>query len=92
MPARRVLAKHLTNPGAKGKFPVAELLVEHVQKDCTPVPKGTRGLITSVNWENGKNVFLFPHAVLPDEMRVFSDGHIRIVPSSDYKIIGRVDI
>jgi hypothetical protein len=89
-----VKRKHLTDAviRPKGKFPVAELLVDHHQPDCAPVAKGVRGVITSINHENRKAVFLFPHQELPEHPRVFRDGHIRIVPIDNYVIRGRIDL
>lgn len=95
MPHTRILATHLTDDAisAKGKFAVVELLDEHHQRECTPVPKGTRGILTGGNMASGGYVFLFPHSVLREPVKSFRDGDIRILKdATKYKIIGRIDL
>lgn len=100
MPKTRLLISHLTDEAIavgginKGKFLAVELLQEHTQQGCTPVPAGTRGIITgkgAVKQNAHERVFLFPHSVL-NEDKVFSDGDIRILVESEYKPLGRITI
>lgn len=85
----KVLTQHLLDDqlSARGKYAVGELLLDHSQLDLTVVPKGTRGLLTAMR--NFEVVFLFPHSVLPNDLRAFSDGHVRVVPLSRIRILGR---
>jgi hypothetical protein len=77
----------------KGKYLAVELLHEHQQEGCTPVPAGTRGIITAkgaVAKNAHERIFLFPHTVL-NETKVFKDGDIRVLVESDYKALGRIN-
>lgn len=91
MPKTRLLEAHLidANIGMKGKYAVAELLFEHAQARCSPVPAGTRGIITATTLRG--DIFLFPHTVLNERIKSFRDGELRIVPKTGYRIIGRID-
>lgn len=85
----KVLEQHLLDDSLskQGQYAVGELVLDHAQLDLAIVPKGTRGLLTAMR--NFEVVFLFPHSVLPNELRAFSDGHVRVVPLSRIRIIGR---
>lgn len=83
----KVTQELLNTIGRKGTYLAVELNETHHQDDCSDVPANTKGIITSTR---GKDwVFVFPHSILK-ERKVFSDGDVRIVPSSKLKILGRV--
>ena len=82
---------HLDNCGKDGYFAVGQLRYEHAQEGCIAVPAGERFVVKATR---GTEVCaLFPHDTkgLEAEQRVFSDGHIRIVPLSSFDVIGRID-
>lgn len=99
MPSTKLLAKHLTDEAIQqnGKYLVVELTADHVQPNCTPVPAGTRGIIVGrglVQVNAGQMVFLFPHSVLNEPVKSFTDGDLRVLPplkEAAVKVLGRID-
>lgn len=91
MPKTKITNAHLTNDklSKKGKYLVVELIEDHEQNGCEIVPAGTRGIIVASYMKEKEHAFLFPHDVLPNDLKVWSDGHIRII--KNYKPLGRID-
>jgi hypothetical protein len=85
----KLTSKLLSQVGTVGKFAVGELLENHEQPGCTTIPAGTRFRVSAT--KDGNAVALIPHDVLPHDLKVWSDGYIRIIPQTRYKIVGRMD-
>ncbi len=86
--ALKVTLELLADAGSKGKYLAARTKELHQQQGCADLPAGTPGMITGRSPKGC--IFVFPHSVLPDEMKVFSDGHVRIIPWSRLEPYGRV--
>lgn len=74
----------------KGTFLVVELLHDHNQLELQTVPKGTRGIITGTKLGDGGHVFVFPHSVLKEKVKAFSDGDVRVIQKQDFIPLGRI--
>lgn len=91
--SKRLKPSHLTDDKLKpnGKYLVIELTEDHHQNACTPVPKGTRCITT---WGVSGILIRFPHEVLPNDLKVWSDCHLRVLKHDQkyYKPIGRINL
>jgi hypothetical protein len=84
----KVTLELLAAAGPKGKFLAARTKELHRQQGCADLPAGTAGIVTGRTPKGC--IFVFPHSTLPNEMKVFSDGHVRIVPWTRLEPFGRV--
>lgn len=75
----------------EGRFAVGQLRYEHAQEGCIIVPAGERFVVKAAKGD--EVVALFPHDAkgLAPEERVFTDGHIRVVPLRLFDVVGRID-
>jgi hypothetical protein len=74
----------------KGKYLLAELIVDHHQNDLPVIPAGTRFLAESGQPGSRSSIGSFCFEASIDEPRVWIEGHIRIVPFTSYRVLGRV--
>ena len=88
----RLKPTHLedANFNSRGKYAVGQLVADFAQSDLAVIPKGTRFRLGVSNM-TGQYVAMFPFESLPDEMRVFSDAHIRIVEPCHFEVVGRIN-
>lgn len=86
---RKVTEQALKNVGMKGKYLVVELTEDHHQDGCLTVPAGTRGVIKASS--PPVLFFVFPHTVLNEKIKAFSDGDVRIIDTKKWKAVGRID-
>lgn len=86
----KVTSAQLALCAQTGRFAVRELIIPHEQEDCTTVPQGARFVVKGQR--RGEVVALFPHDTkgLEGEQRLWSDGHIRIVPLANCQHVGRI--
>lgn len=84
---KNITTQALHDATSHGNRAVGELLIDHEQPECVTVPAGSRFVVEACAL--GKAVALFPHDAL-DEPRVFSTGHVRIVPQASYHVVGRI--
>lgn len=73
----------------EGRYAVGQLKYDHEQEGCVTVPGGTRFVVKGIR--GGDVAALFPHDAIPEEERVFSNGHIRIVPLFQFDVVGRIN-